>query len=106
MEDAESGKMLGSIYCLNEKRQVKKLWSQIGVSNGLEWSADHKTMYYIDSFARSVDAFDYDVNAVTLSNRRTIIKIENVGSDIYDPFSYFQIFNWIFFGNDRDFRME
>lgn len=39
-----------------------KLWpdSQVDISNGMDWSLDHKTFFYIDSLALSVDAFDYE----------------------------------------------
>lgn len=38
------------------------LWpdSQVDISNGMDWSLDHKTFFYIDSLALSVDAFDYE----------------------------------------------
>ena len=38
--------------------QVK--FDGVDISNGLEWSLDGKTMYYIDSLTLKVEAFDYD----------------------------------------------
>ena len=38
--------------------QVK--FDGVDISNGLEWSLDGKTMYYIDSLNLKVEAFDYD----------------------------------------------
>lgn len=42
----------------------------VTISNGLAWSADGRTMYYIDSSTQGVDAFDYNDGA--LSNRRRV----------------------------------
>jgi sugar lactone lactonase YvrE len=51
-------------------------------SNGLAWSPDSKTFYWIDTPTRQVDAFDYDSAEGTLQNRRTVISFpadQNVG---------------------------
>lgn len=41
--------------------------SQVDISNGLDWSLDHKTFFYIDSLSLTVDAFDYDSNSGNIS---------------------------------------
>jgi len=76
MENLESGKKLGSLYCLDENGKVTKLLGEIGVSNGLAWSSDAKTLYYIDSPTRAVDAFDFDIETVSISNRRRVLQFE------------------------------
>ena len=35
--------------------------AQISISNGLAWSADGGTLYYIDTLNYAVEAFDYSV---------------------------------------------
>lgn len=35
--------------------------SQVNISNGMDWSSDQKTFFYIDSLSLTVDALDYDV---------------------------------------------
>ena len=40
----------------------------INLSNGLAWSADGKTMYYVDTMAKSIDTFDYHDGKI--SNRK------------------------------------
>lgn len=51
----------GSLYCLDTDGTIKKHLDKISISNGLAWSADDKTMYYIDSIPRCVYSFDYDI---------------------------------------------
>jgi sugar lactone lactonase YvrE len=35
--------------------------SGVDISNGLAWTADNSTMYYIDTGSDRVDAFDFDI---------------------------------------------
>lgn len=80
-KDAEKNK--ASFYVLNADHSVRKLFGDVTISNGLIWSPDNKTMYYIDSPLRTIDAFDYDINTGDLSNRRTIISVPP-GDDVPD----------------------
>lgn len=49
--------------------------SGVSISNGLCWSGDRKTFYYIDSPQRVIWAYDFDGDAGTLSNRRVIVDV-------------------------------
>ena len=51
----------------------------VTISNGIGWSPDGGTMYYIDSMAYRVDAFDFDVGTGEISGRRPLIVIERGG---------------------------
>ena len=65
----------GSLYVLDASLNVRKKESNISVSNGLAWSPDHKTMYFIDSPTRKVVGYDYDKESGKLDNKRTVITI-------------------------------
>lgn len=65
---------IGSLYSLEVDGTVKKRYSSVTTSNGLCWSLDAKTMYYIDSPTREVAAFDYDVATGEITNKRTLIR--------------------------------
>uniref|UniRef100_A0A8B9PJY8 Regucalcin n=1 Tax=Apteryx owenii TaxID=8824 RepID=A0A8B9PJY8_APTOW len=66
----------GSLYALLADLSVVKHFDHVDISNGLDWSLDHKTFFYIDSLSYSVDAFDYDLQTGKIGNRRSIYKLE------------------------------
>ncbi|XP_017296408.1 regucalcin isoform X1 [Kryptolebias marmoratus] len=69
-------KKQGSLYSVNSDLSVTKHLSQVDISNGLDWSLDQKTIFYIDSLALTVDAFDYDPSTGHLGNRRVVYRME------------------------------
>jgi len=77
MDDDEVRGPVGALYCLDKDHSVKKILSDVEISNGIAFTPDYKTMYFIDSPLKRVDAFDYDLENCTLSNRRTVVKIED-----------------------------
>ena len=65
----------GSFYRLDTNGDVAKIFGDVTISNGLTWSPDRKTMYYIDTPTMRVDAFDFDLSDGLMTNRRTVIRI-------------------------------
>jgi sugar lactone lactonase YvrE len=59
----------GKLYSFDGSRTTTLL-DQITISNGLAWSPDHKTFYYIDTPTRQVRAFDYDLSTGAIANAR------------------------------------
>ncbi|ELU03646.1 hypothetical protein CAPTEDRAFT_91279 [Capitella teleta] len=77
---------MGKLFSLEEDLKLKTKLDEIDISNGLAWSADHKTMYYIDSIPRKVFAFDFDLESGAISNRRTCVDFGNItDSDLGIP---------------------
>ncbi len=69
----------GALYSFDGK-QATRLLSGITISNGLAWSVDHKTFYYIDTPTREVKAYDYDLATGQIANPRTVIHVpESLG---------------------------
>lgn len=66
----------GSLYCLYTDGSIKKQVENVTISNGLAWSSDNKTMYYIDSIPRCVYAFDYDIETGNINNQRIAVQLE------------------------------
>lgn len=52
----------GALYTLFPDLSVIKQLDQVDISNGLDWSLDHRTFFHIDSLAYAVHAFNYDVH--------------------------------------------
>ncbi len=65
----------GSLYCMDKDLRVRKILDKVTVSNGIAWSLDHKTMYFIDTPTQAVAAFDYDIETGSIANRRVVVSI-------------------------------
>jgi sugar lactone lactonase YvrE len=64
----------GSLYSYDGK-SVTKLLDNVTISNGLTWSPDYKTLYYIDTPSHEVKAFDYDLETGEIANMRVVVNI-------------------------------
>ncbi|WPJ94867.1 SMP-30/gluconolactonase/LRE family protein [Coraliomargarita algicola] len=62
-----------NLYCLDSDGSLSLKVSDVTNSNGICWSADAKTMYYIDTPTQQVRAYDYDRDSGALSNARVAI---------------------------------
>ena len=68
--DAAPGR--GALYRLDADRTVHRVLADVTISNGLGWSPDGATAYYVDSPTQRVDAFAYDGG---LRDRRSVAEI-------------------------------
>jgi len=71
-EATTDGVATGSLYRLDPDFQCEVIQTGIGCSNGLAWSHDHSTFYYIDSFKNRIEAYDFDSDSGSISNLRII----------------------------------
>ena len=65
-----AGGATGTLWRFDPDRAVTPIVAGISISNGLAWSPDGRSMYFADSPTRRIDAFDYDLDTGTPSNRR------------------------------------
>ena len=69
----------GSLYSFDGKTATRLLGG-VTISNGLTWSPDYKTFYYIDTPTRIVRAFDYDLETGAIANPREAVRVpESLG---------------------------
>jgi len=67
---------IGSLFSIEQNGRVTRLFDGVHISNGLDWTSDAKTMYYIDTPTHKVFAFDYDLSSGSVSNRRVAFEVE------------------------------
>ena len=65
-----------ALYRLVPGRELERVIDGTTISNGIAWSPSGDTMYFIDSTTQSVDAFDFDAATGDMSDRRTLIEID------------------------------
>jgi len=63
-----------SLYLRNVDGTVKMVLKELSISNGLVWSKDARTMYYIDTPTAQIDALDFDPGSGDVSQRRAVVK--------------------------------
>ncbi len=67
----------GSLYSLSPEGRIKKLLKDLRIANGIAWSPDCKTMYFIDTPTREVKAFEYDIETGQIANPHVLIHFED-----------------------------
>ena len=65
------------LYRINHKGQSKVILDSVTNSNGIVWSKDSKTMFYIDSPSKQIKAFDYDIKTSSISNQRVLVEVSD-----------------------------
>lgn len=64
-----------SLWRLDRDWSLNLMLQGVTISNGLAWSLDASTLYYIDTPTRTVAAFDYDRARGTITGRRLAIEV-------------------------------
>jgi sugar lactone lactonase YvrE len=64
-----------SLYRLDPDLSVRSMVRDVTISNGIVWTRDARTMYYIDTPTHEVWAYDYDDQTGEIRNRRTVIRV-------------------------------
>lgn len=73
----------GALYRYSGEGGLDRVLEEVTISNGIGWSPDGGTMYYVDSMTYRVDRFDFDPGTGEISGRRPFAVIER-GAGIPD----------------------
>jgi len=71
--DGELG--AGTLYRIDPDLTMHPQVHGVTCSNGIVWSQDDSTMYYIDSYTLQVRAYDFDAAKGEVSNPRTVVEV-------------------------------
>lgn len=66
---------VGSLYCVDSDLKPKKILSDLTISNGMAWTADNQTFYFIDTPTRQIKAFHYDLESGKIEFDRVAVEI-------------------------------
>lgn len=67
-----------ALYRLEPDRTLTTVVAEVTVSNGLGWSPDGSTLYYVDTPRLCVEMFDYDVDTASVSGHRPFVDLAGV----------------------------
>jgi len=73
--DASEDYPLGKLLAVNTDGTARILDEGFHLANGLGFSPDCKTLYFTDSVARCIFAYDYDAAMGSVKNRRILVKV-------------------------------
>jgi sugar lactone lactonase YvrE len=64
-----------ALYRLDPDGAVVTMLTGATLCNGLDWSPEGSIFYFIDTYSRTIDAFDFDIDQGSISNRRNVITL-------------------------------
>jgi sugar lactone lactonase YvrE len=76
MGDVDWNHPIGNLYRFGPDRRPVRVAERIRCSNGIAWSPDDRTMYFCESFAYVIQAYDFDSVSGEIENRRTFAMVD------------------------------
>ena len=68
------------LFCITNEPNIETKIDSVTISNGIVWTADKKTMYYIDTPTSQIKAYDFNNETGEIFNGRVAVEIpENLG---------------------------
>lgn len=71
----------GTLFRVGPGPTAIALVTEVTLSNGLDWSPDGATFYFVDTLRGSIGAWAYDVDTGTLSDRRVALDVSPESPD-------------------------
>jgi sugar lactone lactonase YvrE len=76
--DLTGRKNAAALFSVDGAGAIRTLHAPVTLSNGLAWSQDGETLYYIDTPTREIAAFSYDLESGELGPRRVAVDLRDV----------------------------
>jgi sugar lactone lactonase YvrE len=76
MGDVDWNHPIGNLYRFGSDRRPVRVAEKIRCSNGIAWSPDDRTMYFCESFAYVIHAYDFDADTGHLENGRRFATVD------------------------------
>ena len=76
MSNTEPGSPVAALHRVDADGTARRVLSDVMISNGIGWSPDRSTMYYIDTLTFRVDQFDYDPDTGEIEGRRPFVTFD------------------------------
>ena len=76
MSNTEPGAPVAALHRVDGDGTARRVLSDVMISNGIGWSPDRSTMYYIDTLTFRVDQFDYDPDTGEIEGRRPFVTFD------------------------------
>ena len=76
MSDVEPGAPVAALHRVDGNGTARRVLGEVMISNGIGWSPDQATMYYIDTLTFRVDRFDYDRDTGEIDGRRPFLTFD------------------------------
>ena len=71
----EQKKNEANLYMIDAKGEAHLKLDSVTISNGIVWTKDKQTMYYIDTPTAEIKAFDFNNDTGEITNRRVAVKV-------------------------------
>jgi sugar lactone lactonase YvrE len=69
----------GALWRIDPDFTATKVETGLGITNGIAWSPDNRTLYVIDTMDQTIFAYDFDLEAGTVGNKRVFSDVKDLG---------------------------
>jgi len=70
----------GKLHMIDENKVIRTMEKGLTLPNGLGWSPDNKSFYFVDSMQHVMWKYDFDLESGDISNRRVLVNFADDGS--------------------------
>ncbi|KAI5803799.1 hypothetical protein EDC01DRAFT_611716 [Geopyxis carbonaria] len=76
--------LIGCVFRLDPDMTLHRMIENVSIPNGMGWSPDDKVMYFTDSPSKAIFAYDFDVEAGSVSNKRVFFQLGDDEGGVLD----------------------